>query len=245
MAFPAKGHCFMEEPRADILNSTPGPPVPMETAEEFVMDVQVEVQFTIQPHPGRAQGRLCAPGPFPDWRVIQDTDTRPQLFFETRIVSVNLSSEADRFAWFVFSLEACGELQKRVVITNVVPSGVKVDIPRLTDFLDFCRNCLVGRPPALILSEGGRPLALLAIRPPSDSPTPCPGKARTWSLQFGLSSGPIIPCRWSGIVRSGAPGSRRPISGPPGSRRPTLRFELSVLASCGRKVRSVCRPPNG
>ena len=59
---------------------------------------------------------------------------------------MNLSSEADRFAWFVFSLEACGELQKRVVITNVVPSGVKVDIPRLTDFLDFCRNCLVGAP---------------------------------------------------------------------------------------------------
>jgi len=118
----------------------------METAEEFVMDVQVEVQFTIQHTLDELKDAFVRRGHFPDWRVIQDTDTRPQLFFETRIVSVNLSSEADRFAWFVFSLEACGELQKRVVITNVVPSGVKVDIPRLTDFLDFCRNCLVGAP---------------------------------------------------------------------------------------------------
>ena len=68
------------------------------------------------------------------------------LFFETRVVSVNLSSEEDRMAWFVFSLEACGELRKAIVINNVVPSGVKIDIPNLTDFLNFCRNCLVGTP---------------------------------------------------------------------------------------------------
>jgi len=81
MAFPAKGHCFMEEPRADILNSTPGPPVPMETAEEFVMDVQVEVQFTIQhtldelkdAFVRRAISRLAG---------HPDTDTSP-AFFET------------------------------------------------------------------------------------------------------------------------------------------------------------------
>jgi hypothetical protein len=28
----------------------------------------------------------------------------------------------------------------------VVPSGVKIDLPDLNDFLKFCRNCLVGAP---------------------------------------------------------------------------------------------------
>jgi len=110
------------------------------------MDVQVEVQFTIQHTLDELKEAFVKRAHFPEWRVIQDTETRPQLFFETRIVSMNLSSEADRFAWFVFSLEACGELEKRVVINNVIPSGVRVDIPNLTDFLDFCRNCLVGPP---------------------------------------------------------------------------------------------------
>lgn len=110
------------------------------------MDVQVEVQFTIQHTVDELKEAFVKRGHFPDWRVIQEAETRPQLYFESRLVSVNLSSEADRMAWFVFSLEACGELRKRVVITNVVPSGVTVDIPNLNDFLDFCRNCLVGSP---------------------------------------------------------------------------------------------------
>ena len=110
------------------------------------MDVQVEVQFTIQHTLEELKEAFVKRGHIPDWRVIQDAETSPQLFFETRVVSINLSSEADRFAWFVFSLEACGELKRRVVINNVVPSGVKVDIPRLTDFLGFCRHCLVASP---------------------------------------------------------------------------------------------------
>ena len=110
------------------------------------MDVQVEVQFTIQHTLEELKEAFVKRGHFPDWKVIQDVETRPQLFFETRIVSMNLSTEADRFAWFVFSLEAIGELRNRIAITNVVPSGVRVDIPNLTDFLDFCRNCLVGSP---------------------------------------------------------------------------------------------------
>jgi hypothetical protein len=122
------------------------PGLPMSRAEEVAMDVQVEVQFTIQHTLEELKEAFVRRGHFPDWKTIQDTETRPPLFFETRIVSVNLSTEADRFAWFVFSLEACGELKKRVVITNVVPSGVTVDIPNLTDFLKFCRNCLVGAP---------------------------------------------------------------------------------------------------
>jgi hypothetical protein len=110
------------------------------------MDVQVEVQFTIQHTLEELKEAFVKRGHIPDWRVIQDAETRPQLFFETRVVSINLSSEADRFAWFVFSLEACGELRKRIVITHVVPSGVTVDLPKLDDFLNFCRNCLVGPP---------------------------------------------------------------------------------------------------
>ncbi len=110
------------------------------------MDVQVEVQFTVQHTLGELKEAFVRRGHFPDWKAIQEAETRPQLFFETRIVSVNLSSEADRMAWFVFSMEACGELRKRIIINNVIPSGVKVDIPRLTDFLAFCRNCLTGPP---------------------------------------------------------------------------------------------------
>jgi hypothetical protein len=109
------------------------------------MDVQVEVQFTIQHTMDELKEQFVHRAHIPDWRVI-DADTRPQLFFETRIVSFNLSSEADRQQWFVFSLEACGELRKRIAIHNVVPSGVNIDIPNLKDFLDFCRNCLVASP---------------------------------------------------------------------------------------------------
>jgi hypothetical protein len=124
----------------------------MNQEEGAAMDVQVEVQFTIQHTLDELKEAFVRRGHIPDWRVIQDTDTRPQLFFETRLVSFNLSSEADRMAWFVFSMEACGELKKRIVITNVVPSGIKVDIPNLDDFLSFCRNCLVASPDA-----GARP----------------------------------------------------------------------------------------
>ena len=110
------------------------------------MDVQVEVQFTIQHTLEELKDAFVKRGHFPGWRVIEDAETRPQIFFETRIVSINLSSEEDRMAWFVFSLEACGELRKEIVIPNVVPSHVKMDFPVLKDFLTFCRHCLVGSP---------------------------------------------------------------------------------------------------
>lgn len=110
------------------------------------MDVQVEVEFTIQHTVEELREAFVKRGHFPAWKVIPDVDTRPQIFFETRVVAVNLSSEADRLAWFVFSLEACGELRKRIVIPNVVPSRVGIDIPDLNDFLAFCRHCLVVSP---------------------------------------------------------------------------------------------------
>ena len=110
------------------------------------MDVQVEVQFTIQHTLAELKEAFVKRGHFPDWRVLEDVETRPQLFFETRVVSVNLSNEEDRMAWFVFSLEACGELRKRIVIKHVVPSDVNVNVPDLKDFLAFCRHCLVSNP---------------------------------------------------------------------------------------------------
>lgn len=110
------------------------------------MDIQVEVQFTVQHTLEELKMAFVKKGHIPDWRVIDGVETRPELFFETRVVSMNLSSEADRFAWFVFSLEACGELRKRIVIPNVVPSGVSTHYLDLSDFLKFCRNCLVASP---------------------------------------------------------------------------------------------------
>lgn len=107
------------------------------------MDVQVEVQFTVQHTMDELKEQFVKRGHIPDWHVI-DADTRPQLFFEHRTVSFNLSTEEDRFNWFVFSLEACGELRKRIIVPNVIPSGVTVDHPGLSEFLSFCRNILVG-----------------------------------------------------------------------------------------------------
>lgn len=112
------------------------------------MDVQVEVQFTIQHTMEELQVEFVQRGHFPDWRVIEGVDTRPQLYFETRVVSMNLHTAEDRQAWFVFSLEACGELRRRIVIPHVVPSGVVIHIPDLRDFLAFCRTCLVSSPGA-------------------------------------------------------------------------------------------------
>jgi hypothetical protein len=112
------------------------------------MEIQVEVQFTVQHTMEELRTEFVKRGHIPEWRVIQDAELRPRLFFETRIVSFNLSSEEDRLAWFIFSLEASGELRRRIVIPNVVPSGVNIDIPELNTFLRFCRNCLVAAPEA-------------------------------------------------------------------------------------------------
>ena len=116
------------------------------TARERFMEIQVEVQFTVQHTLEELKAEFVKLGHIPEWKVVQDAEMRPRLFFETRIVSINLSSEADRLAWFVFSMEAIGELRRRIVIPNVVPSGVKIDIPDLNSFLNFCRNCLVSTP---------------------------------------------------------------------------------------------------
>jgi hypothetical protein len=107
------------------------------------MDVQVEVQFTVQHTLDQLKEAFVKRGHIPDWRTPED-GSAPDLFFETKTVSVSLSSEKDRQAWFVFSMEATGELRSRVVIPNVIPATVELDIPDLEEFLDFCRRCMVG-----------------------------------------------------------------------------------------------------
>ena len=107
------------------------------------MDVQVEVQFTVQHTLDQLKSEFVKRAHIPDWKTPEDGGA-PDLFFETKVVSLTLSSEKDRLAWFVFSLEATGELRKRVDIPNVIPATVNVDIPDLEDFLDFCRRCMVG-----------------------------------------------------------------------------------------------------
>jgi hypothetical protein len=107
------------------------------------MDVQVEVQFKVQHTLEQLKAEFVKRGHIPDWKTPEDGGA-PDLFFETKVVSLTLSSEKDRLAWFIFSLEATGELRRRVVISNVIPSSAKVDIPDLEDFLDFCRRCMVG-----------------------------------------------------------------------------------------------------
>ncbi len=107
------------------------------------MDVQVEVQFTVQHTLDQLKEAFVKRGHIPDWRTPEDSSA-PDLFFETKTVSVSLSSEKDRQAWFVFSMEATGELRRRVVIPNVIPATVDLDIPDLEAFLDFCRRCMVG-----------------------------------------------------------------------------------------------------
>ena len=107
------------------------------------MDVQVEVQFTVQHTLAQLREEFVERGHIPDWHTLAD-GSAPDLFFETRIVSFTLSSEQDRLAWFVFSLEATGELRSEVVIPNVIPATVNLDIPDLEDFLEFCRQCMVG-----------------------------------------------------------------------------------------------------
>ncbi len=110
------------------------------------MDVQVEVQFKVAHTVDELREEFVKRGHIPDWKVLEGTEDHPELFFEDRLVSWDLSSEPDRFAWFVFSLEASGELHRRVVIHNVIPVGVKIDHSELKPFLQFCRECLVSSP---------------------------------------------------------------------------------------------------
>jgi len=108
------------------------------------MVVQVEVEFTVQHTLEQLREAFVKRGHVPEWKAIEGVDFRPGLYFERRVIALELRTEEERRAWFEFSLEATGELRKRIRIPNVIPANVPLDIPELGEFLQFCRNCLVG-----------------------------------------------------------------------------------------------------
>ena len=109
------------------------------------MIVQVEVEFTVQHSVNELKEEFVTQCRFPSWKPAV-TETANLVFWENRIVGIDLHTETERMAWFVFSIEACGELKKRIVIPTIIPSTVTTYIPDFKDFLTFCRNCLVGNP---------------------------------------------------------------------------------------------------
>ena len=109
--------------------------------------IQIEVEFTIRHTMDELKHRFIKMGHFPEWcsqKVLGEDGSSELVFFETRVISINLYSEAERYAWFVFSIEACGELKRRVVIPNTISSVHNIDGLELDEFLKFCRECLVG-----------------------------------------------------------------------------------------------------
>ena len=109
------------------------------------MIVQVEVEFVVQHSMDELKEEFVSQGRFPAWRP-DGNDKTNLVFLENRIVGIDLHTETERMAWFIFSMEACGELKKRIVIPTIIPSSVTTYIPDLREFLTFCRNCLVGNP---------------------------------------------------------------------------------------------------
>ena len=109
--------------------------------------VQVEVEFTIRHTLEELKDRFIRMGHFPEWH--SETNKSPNgpnnlVFFENRVISVNLQKEEERYAWFVFSIEACGELRRRIVIPHAVSSAQNIDNLELGAFLELCREYLVG-----------------------------------------------------------------------------------------------------
>lgn len=107
--------------------------------------VTVEVEFTLQHTMEQLREAFVKRGHIPEWHAL-DTATHGGLFFEKRVVSVPLLGEEDRYRWFVFSLEACGELRRRIVIPQVVPADTDLDAMGLEAFLEFCRQALTAAP---------------------------------------------------------------------------------------------------
>ncbi|MBI4911497.1 MAG: hypothetical protein HY823_02065 [Acidobacteria bacterium] len=110
------------------------------------MSVQVEVRFKVAHTLEELRAEFVGRGHIPDWKMMEGTETRPDIYFEDRVVSWELRSEKERYDWFVFSLEASGELRRRIDIHHVIPPGVSLDHPDLQTFLQFCRACLTGSP---------------------------------------------------------------------------------------------------
>ena len=118
--------------------------------------VQVEVEFTISHSLEELKDIFIRTGHIHDWRTSRTlgADGSGGLsFLETRTIGIDLHNEDERYAWFVFSFEACGELKRRIVIPNIISSAIDIDNLSLDGFLAFCRECLIA--PAKSSPMGG------------------------------------------------------------------------------------------
>jgi len=111
--------------------------------------VQVEIQFTIRHTMDELKNEFIRLGHLPDWETTKarmDDGSSRLFFLETRTIGIDLHNETERYAWFVFSFEACGELKQRIVIPHIVASTINVNDLALDDFLSLCRECLIAPP---------------------------------------------------------------------------------------------------
>ena len=108
--------------------------------------VQVEVEFTISHSLEELKDIFIRTGHIHDWRTSRtpgENGSGVLEFLETRTIGQALHDEKERYAWFVFSFEACGELRRRIVIPHIISSTIDVDDMSLDNFLSFCRECLI------------------------------------------------------------------------------------------------------
>jgi len=111
--------------------------------------VDVEIEFTIRHSLEELKDKFIIQGYFPEWRMLRTAKsdgTHEHHFLETRTIGVVLHNETERRAWFVFSMEAYGELKRKVTVPTIIPSSLNIDDLDLEPFLNLCRECLVDYP---------------------------------------------------------------------------------------------------
>ena len=111
--------------------------------------IHVEVEFTIRHTIDELKDKFIRQGYFPEWRMLRTVKSdgvHEHHFLESRAIGISLLSETERHAWFVFSMEACGELRRRVIVPTIIPSSLNIDDLDLEEFLLLCRECLIDYP---------------------------------------------------------------------------------------------------
>ncbi|MDR1840956.1 MAG: hypothetical protein LBQ86_03425 [Holophagales bacterium] len=111
--------------------------------------IQVEVDFLIRHTMEELKDAFVQKGRFPGWKAIKniaEDGSSGLTFLESRTIGFDLHNEAERYLWFVFSFEACGELRQRIAIPNIISSTLNIHNLTLDEFLELCRECLIVPP---------------------------------------------------------------------------------------------------
>ena len=111
--------------------------------------VEVEVEFTIRHTIEELKEKFIVQGYFPEWRmlrIVKADGAHEHYFLETRTIGVTLHTEAERRAWYIFSMEASGELRRSIIVPTILPSSTSLYELELEEFLRLCRECLVDYP---------------------------------------------------------------------------------------------------